>query len=96
MEYEVGQKLVFIENLNDVLLTERMDDRNVMENDSIIYGMRGVITQIDIEWIGVAFSDRVHNLNGNFPRGRMGYTWWIKDYILDEAVRVVQKKNNYY
>lgn len=97
MDYEVGQKLVFIENLNDVLLTERMDDRNAMKNDSIIYGMRGVITQIDNEWIGVAFSDRVHDVHhGNFPRGRLGYTWWIKDYILDEAVRVVQKKNNYY
>lgn len=98
MEYKVGQKLVFIENLNDVLLTKRMEDRKVMKNDSITYGTRGVITQIDREWIGIAFSEQVHKIlnDGTFPRGREGYTWWIKDYILDEAVRVVQKKNNYY
>lgn len=97
MEYKVGQKVVFVENLNDVLSTGNLEDIATMKNDIIIYGMRGVITQIDTDWIGVEFSERVHNVHaGQFPKGRMGYTWWIKDYILNEAVRVVRKKNNYY
>lgn len=97
MEYKVGQKVVFVENLNDVLLTGNLEEIATMKNDIIIYGMRGVITQIDTDWIGVEFSERVHNVHaGQFPKGRMGYTWWIKDYILNEAVRVVRKKNNYY
>lgn len=97
MKYKVDQKVVFVENLDDVLLTRTIEDIGVMRNDSIVSGMRGVITQVDRDWVGVEFSERVHNVHaGQFPKGRMGYTWWIKDYILNEAVRVVRKKNNYY
>lgn len=97
MKYKVDQKVVFVENLDDVLLTRTIEDIDAMRNDSIVSGMRGAITQVDGYWVGVGFSERIHNVHvGNFPNGRMGYTWWIKDYILDEAARVVRKKNNYY